>query len=248
MRPPIPLVAAAVSTLVRLGKVSWTFRLIPPAFPALGDGGQTVQTVVAEGLEAADGRLGHALYALWHEFLLPLSVLHAAQGAAVLVSRHRDGEILARVLHRLGYLAVRGSTTRGGVAGLRAMIQASREGRPVGFTPDGPRGPRRCCQPGIIHAAAATELPVVPVGAAATSGWRLRSWDRFLVPAPGATIIVSYGDPIVITEPQELGDVEAWALRIGRAMNQEVSRCEEVAQRSRWLGYNRSGRRAFGSP
>lgn len=247
MKTPIPLMAAAATTLVRLGRASWTFRLIPPASHASGDGGRTVQSAAAEGSEDADVRPGPGIYALWHEYLLPLSVVHAAKGGVVLVSRHRDGDILARVLHRLGYITVRGSTTRGGVAGLRAMIKAGREGRPVAFTPDGPRGPRRRCQPGIIHAAAATELPVVPLGAAASSGWRLRSWDRFLVPAPGATIIVSYGDPLFIPEPQALGDMEDWALRIGRAIDREVARCEEIIQGTRRLGPNGGVRRATGN-
>ncbi|MFQ5677987.1 MAG: lysophospholipid acyltransferase family protein [Gemmatimonadota bacterium] len=212
MRAPAGSVVVAGRIIARLGGITWKFR-----------------RAEGTGREAADGRLLPAVYALWHEHLLPLSVLHARQGAVVLVSRHRDGEVLARVLHRLGYTAVRGSTTRGGASGLRALIAAGRSGRPVGLTPDGPRGPRRRCQPGIVQAASAIGVPLVPVGAAATAGWRLRSWDRFLVPRPGATIFVSYGAPVSLPRPGALGDLEPWTRRIERAIDREIGRCEAYA-------------------
>jgi lysophospholipid acyltransferase (LPLAT)-like uncharacterized protein len=179
--------------------------------------------------EPPDSRLEHAVYALWHEHLLPLAVLHARQGTAVLISQHRDGEILARLMSRWGYLAARGSSTRGGEAGLRLMVRAARAGRPIAFTPDGPRGPARECKPGIVRAAAETGLPIVPVGVAATRARRLRSWDRFLVPLPWATIIVSYGSPLVVNDMRE-NDLGTWTTRVEDALNREVARCEMVAR------------------
>lgn len=137
-----------------------------------------------------------ALYALWHEHLLPLAYLHRGQGAVAMVSLHRDGEILARVLSRLGYDVVRGSTTRGGAAAYRALVRAGRAGRPLAVTPDGPRGPRRRADPGAVRAARAAGLPIVPVAAAAERGWRLQSWDRFLVPAPGTRVWVAHGEAL----------------------------------------------------
>lgn len=145
-----------------------------------------------------------AIYALWHEHLLPLVLMHRGQGAMALVSRHRDGEILARVLGGLGYRTARGSSTRGGKEGLRRMIRAGREGTPLAWTPDGPRGPARRCKGGIVAAARATGLPVIPVAAAAAPARRLPSWDRFLVPAPGARVFVSRGPPLRV-EPASPG-------------------------------------------
>lgn len=169
--------------------------------------------------------LRHAIYALWHEHLLPLSLLHRGQGAAALVSRHRDGEILARVLESMGYVAVRGSSSRGGTAGLREMVRLGREGRPLAFTPDGPRGPARRCQPGVVRAAVRSGLPIVPAAAEASRTWRLESWDRFMVPLPATTVYVAYGDPLLPGERE----IETWARKLGRRIDAVAARCARAA-------------------
>lgn len=163
-----------------------------------------------------------ALYALWHEHILPLAYLHRGQGAVAMVSRHRDGEILAGVLAMLGYEVVRGSSTRGGAAAYRALVRAGRAGHPLAVTPDGPRGPRRRADPGAIRAAAAAGLPVVPVAAAAERGWRLRSWDRFLVPAPGSRVWVAHGEAL---DPCAAGALA----RLGESLDALAARCGSAA-------------------
>lgn len=189
-----------------------------------------------------------AVYALWHEHLLPLAFAHRRSGTVALVSEHRDGEILVRVLRRLGLGAARGSSTRGGSRGLRDMVRAGREGRPVAFTPDGPRGPARSCKPGVVRAAAETGLPVVPLGAAASSGRRLDSWDRFLVPSPFSRIYLSRGEALRV--PRDVADawghgaghgdavgsgveapavVRRWTERVREALERERRRCEAAA-------------------
>ncbi|MFQ5889899.1 MAG: lysophospholipid acyltransferase family protein [Gemmatimonadota bacterium] len=176
-------------------------------------------------------RLRPAIYAMWHGQLLPLAVLQRGQGAAVLVSRHRDGEILARILARLGYTAVRGSSSRGGAQGLREMIDLGRAGRPLAFTPDGPRGPARGCKAGVVHAAIATGLPIVPAAAAPSRGWRANSWDRFLLPVPGATVYVSYGEPLRLPREADPGQVGWWQAEVADRLDREVDRCERAAGR-----------------
>lgn len=163
-----------------------------------------------------------ALYAIWHEHLLPLAYLHRGQGAVAMVSLHRDGEVLARVLSRLGYEIVRGSTTRGGAAAYRALVRAGRAGRSLAVTPDGPRGPRRRADPGAVRAARAAGLPIVPVAAAAEHGWRLRSWDRFLVPAPGTRVWVAHGEAL---DPGEPGAPQ----RLEGALEELSERCRAAA-------------------
>ena len=176
-----------------------------------------------------DGRLLPAVYALWHENLLPMAILHARQGAAVLTSRNRDGEIIARLLARWGFLPVRGSSTRGGSAGLREMIRAANDGRPIAFTPDGPTGPPRQCKPGVVKAAAASGLPIIPVGAWVTRARRLNSWDGFVVPGPLSTIVVSYGDPISVPEVPEAALGE-WTAKVEAAIELEMARCQARAR------------------
>lgn len=124
------------------------------------------------------------IYAFWHGCLLPLTYTHKHLGIDVLVSQNKDGELIARVLHGLGFHTIRGSTSRHGAGALKALVRASRAGRTVGITPDGPRGPRHEVQDGVVFLAAMTGTPIVPLAADAHPAWRLRSWDRFLVPRP----------------------------------------------------------------
>jgi lysophospholipid acyltransferase (LPLAT)-like uncharacterized protein len=229
-----------VSVAVGCGQVlggsmarTWRFRVRPSNQGGLPDSARTngPDDRQSSFSEVPDGSLANAVYALWHEHLLPLAALHAHQGAAVLVSQHRDGEILARIMTRWGYLPARGSSTRGGEEGLRLMVRAGLAGRPIAFTPDGPRGPARRCKPGVVRAAAETGLPIIPVGVAATHARRLGSWDRFLLPMPWSTIFLSYGPPLVVRGMSE-DDLSVWTARVEDRLNREVMRCEAQVGRA----------------
>jgi len=93
---------------------------------------------------------------------------------------------------------VRGSSSRGGGAALRALVRAIRDGVDVAIVPDGPRGPREQLQPGVATLAALTGAPVVPLAVGARPARRLRSWDRFLVPLPFARCVLAFGPPVRI--------------------------------------------------
>lgn len=144
------------------------------------------------------------VFLLWHEMLLPLLLHHRGQGVAIVVSEARDGRYLAALGQRLGYGIIFGSSTRGGVRALLRAVRALQEGAPVAFTPDGPRGPRREVKAGVVLAAQRGNAMVLPVAAGADRVWRLRSWDRFLVPKPFARVRISYGPPFAV-EPGESG-------------------------------------------
>jgi len=133
------------------------------------------------------------VYALWHHTLLPLLWWHRQRDITLLVSRHRDAAPLASAAMPLGYRLSRGSSTRGGAAGLRSVLRDLDEGRAVAITPDGPAGPARHVKPGVIRAARRAGVPILPVAACVDRAWRLRSWDRLLVPHPFARIRVCYG-------------------------------------------------------
>ena len=135
---------------------------------------------------------------LWHGTLLPLSYWHRDQGISVLVSEHRDGEIIARVLHAWGCRTVRGSTTRGGGRALLAMIAELGRGHVVAVTPDGPQGPAHVFQPGALVAANRAGVPVVAIAITVRRAWRLNSWDQFIIPKPFTRITVAYGDPVMV--------------------------------------------------
>jgi hypothetical protein len=140
------------------------------------------------------------IYSIWHETLLPTPFTHRGLGLVVMVSRHRDGEIITRVLERSGFAAARGSSTRGGSTALREMIAAAGEGRSLAITPDGPRGPRRRVQPGVIEIARRSGLPIVPGTIETRPAHRFRSWDRMALPWPGARALLLCGEPIAVDE------------------------------------------------
>jgi len=148
----------------------------------------------------------HFILAFWHRHLLLMRYAYRGPKMSVLVSRSRDGELIARVMERLGISTSRGSTSRGGAAGLRDLLRRARDGWDLAVTPDGPRGPLREVQPGIVLAAAASGLPVIPVAVAASRRRELGSWDRMLLPLPGSQVHVVYGAPIDVPRDARPGE------------------------------------------
>ena len=166
------------------------------------------------------------VFAIWHAQLLSLGFRHRDEGVVALVSEHADGEYLVRLIERIGFHTVRGSSTRGGIQGLKGLIRAAREGHDLTITVDGPRGPARVFKPGALLAAQTTGCPVVPVGMGCSSAWRFRSWDRFLVPKPFSTVRVAYGEPRWVARDAGRDALDALAAEIGREMNELTARCE----------------------
>jgi lysophospholipid acyltransferase (LPLAT)-like uncharacterized protein len=138
------------------------------------------------------------IFSLWHGQLLPLLFHHRDERVAVVISEHADGEIIARIAHQLGYQTVRGSTSRGAARALIGMERAIRDGYDLAITPDGPRGPAGTLAPGVMIVAQRTGAPILATAATTTAGWRLKSWDRFLIPKPFSRVRVAYGEPISI--------------------------------------------------
>ena len=105
---------------------------------------------------------GHCIVAFWHGRQLMMPVIYGGDRVSILVSRHRDGELIARTVRYFGFEAARGSTTRGGGMALRSLVRTARSGSDIGVTPDGPRGPREVVQKGVIELAKLTGLPILP--------------------------------------------------------------------------------------
>lgn len=103
------------------------------------------------------------IIAFWHarQFMMPLT--YRGTLAHILISQHHDGEIIARIVERFGFRAVRGSSTRGGVEALRELIRLGRSGVDLVVTPDGPNGPRQVAKMGVIQLARASRLPIIPL-------------------------------------------------------------------------------------
>ena len=160
------------------------------------------------------------IFVFWHGQLLPLVHYHRQEGIVVLVSEHADGEYITRVIERNGFGTVRGSSTRGGTKGLKGLVRAAREGKDLALTPDGPRGPRGEFKPGALLAAQMTGLPVIPLSVGASAGWRIRSWDGFLVPRPLSQITIEYLPPRFVPRDATREQLEKMAADIGRDLNE----------------------------
>jgi lysophospholipid acyltransferase (LPLAT)-like uncharacterized protein len=148
------------------------------------------------------------IFALWHGHLLPLLWHHRDEGVRVLISEHRDGEIVARAAESLGYGLIRGSTTRGADRALISLVRELQAGHEVAITPDGPKGPAEKFAPGALIAAQRSGSFILPVAASASRSWRLKSWDRFMIPKPFARVTVAYGPPakVLATNPRAAVD------------------------------------------
>lgn len=156
----------------------------------------SVEVVGEERVRALRAERRPALFAVWHDQLLAPLWHRRHEGITLLVSAHRDGQRLADAARRWGYDTVFGSSTRGGVHGLRALVRALRNGRDGAITPDGPVGPARIAKDGVLVAARRADAVIVPVATAAAPAWHASSWDRFQVPGPFARVRIVYGPPL----------------------------------------------------
>jgi lysophospholipid acyltransferase (LPLAT)-like uncharacterized protein len=166
------------------------------------------------------------VFALWHGQLLPPTWLHRHEDMVTLASRSTDGEYIARLLHHWGYHVVRGSSSRGGESALRELVRLIRAGRSVAITADGPRGPHEKLKLGVLQMAQLTGAVLVPVGTAADSAWRFRSWDRFLLPKPFARIRIAYGDALRIPRDTDAAGLAAHAELLEERIAEQVRLAE----------------------
>ena len=202
-------------------------RLSAGAISLLG-GTLSIRMIGAEYLERAREGGRKVLYAFWHEGLLVATYAFRRQGIQVLVSQHRDGELIARAIERMGYGTIRGSSTRGGTRALFRMAAAGAAGDDLGVTVDGPRGPRLQVKPGTLFIAGRSGLPIVPFAVASRKPWELSSWDRFMVPRPFSTAAIAFGEPLEVPGDTAIERLEPYRI----ALQQRLLEARETAGRS----------------
>jgi lysophospholipid acyltransferase (LPLAT)-like uncharacterized protein len=156
------------------------------------------------------------LFALWHGRMFLSIQAHRGEGIATMASQSKDGEWIARWLVSNGYVVVRGSTTRGGSQALRELVRLVRSGRNAALTVDGPKGPPRVVQPGVVQLARLTGAWILPITSSCSKPRFLASWDRYLVPYPFSKAVVAYGEPFPI--PADISEEIALA-RIASALD-----------------------------
>jgi len=136
------------------------------------------------------------IMAFWHGRILPATYYFRHRGIVVITSENFDGEWIARIIERFGFGTARGSSSRGGLKAMLKLVRDMEQGKPAGFTVDGPRGPARIAQPGAIWLARASGNPVLPFHIEASSHWTANSWDRTQIPKPFSTIALVIGEPL----------------------------------------------------
>lgn len=155
------------------------------------------------GIGSRDANIPPVIYILWHNrfFVVPPAwnkICYGHRKTVALTSASKDGAMVASAMAVFGLGAVRGSSSRRAVAALVGLKRALMEGLDVCLTPDGPRGPRYKIQPGFIKLAEATGAPIVPIHVRFSSAWRLKTWDRFVIPKPFSRVVVTFAEAITV--------------------------------------------------
>lgn len=212
----IAAISAAVDVLHRAFHATYRTRVLDASFSQRRAAGEDVRCI----------------YAAWHESLW-YTINHLGhQDVHALVSSHRDGEIIARVMRRRGFRLVRGSSTRGGA---RAMLEITRWAREstsdLAVAIDGPRGPAREIKEGVLFASSRTGLPIVPVGLWVSRAWRTKSWDAHQIGKPLCRATISYGPEIRVPEGATRSELlEIWGPILARGMEAAEARARAAVE------------------
>jgi hypothetical protein len=170
------------------------------------------------------------IFAFWHSFMLVPAYTARNLGIKIMISQHTDGEYITRVVERLGFTTIRGSTTRGGAKALLKMIKDSKEGTVLAITPDGPKGPRFIVQPGIIYLSQKTGFPIIPASLGLASYWELPSWDKFRIPKPFSKAALICGEPIHIPPKLNKSEVEEYRILLEKRLKEMNIEAEQLAK------------------
>jgi hypothetical protein len=167
------------------------------------------------------------IYPFWHRCVLPATWIFRRRNLAVMTSRSLDGEYIARVIQRFGYVPIRGSSSRGGQRALLEMQKFVNEGGGAAFTIDGPRGPRYVAKRGPIQLAKATGVAITPFYVAVERKWEFNSWDRLVLPMPFSRAVVQVAPRIYVPRDADEAMLEAKY----NEMQSALDRITDIAER-----------------
>jgi lysophospholipid acyltransferase (LPLAT)-like uncharacterized protein len=184
-------------------------------------------TVVREPDCLSDGwGAPNGIWCFWHRCVIPAGYRFRGRQVAVMISRSFDGEYIARILAKLGYRPVRGSSSRGAVGALMGMRRELEEGHPAVFTIDGPRGPRYVAKPGPVTLAKKTGQPISCFYIAVKRAWILNSWDQMIIPKPFSRACAYFSNPMTV--PADATEEQESALH--QQMQETLERCRMKAE------------------
>jgi lysophospholipid acyltransferase (LPLAT)-like uncharacterized protein len=171
------------------------------------------------------------IYSFWHRAVFAGAWFWRKTGIAVMVSRSFDGEYIARTIEKFGFVAVRGSSSRGGAPALLGMKTQLDQGLPVVFTIDGPRGPKYVAKPGPVLLSRASALPMAAFYVALSDAWVLNTWDALMIPKPFSKALVRFSAKIQVTAQADDAQMAAFHRQLQAALDRVTGFAEEhVAQ------------------
>jgi lysophospholipid acyltransferase (LPLAT)-like uncharacterized protein len=182
------------------------------------DGGEIMRDFTRRG----EGFIG----IFWHARLIMIPFVYPGKRMNVLIGTHRDGQIIADVMHCFGFRTVRGSSSKGGDKAVKEMVKLLASNNDLAITPDGPKGPAETLKPGVAQIARLTGKAVVPVAFGASRFRRFRSWDRFIIPYPFSKVVFVIGEPLRYIKGEE---IEQFRLRIENALKEATERADKLA-------------------
>ena len=171
------------------------------------------------------------IFVVWHERIFPMSWLWPrGRDLSVLQSTHPDGQLMSKIINHFGIHTIWGSSTRNAISGLRELKRALDQGRAVGITPDGPRGPARVAASGTVALAQLTGKPIVPAAWATDRYWRAGGWDRMVVPRFFSRGVFVIGEPIAPPAKRDRETIESHCAALADAINAVTEQAERLVR------------------
>ena len=167
---------------------------------------------------------------IWHQDSVFAVDFFRGRKIVVMVSRSRDGDLASRILHRLGYRTVRGSSSAGGREALTELNSYVRRGWGSAIIADGPRGPAKRAKPGCVLASRNTGVPIIPVACSVRPALRMPNWDRTVIPAPYSRIVAAFGEPFQVPLRAAPEDLERWRAEVDDRMAALELTCSRRAE------------------
>ncbi len=226
--PPEAAAPAPAALRFTLGQ-----RIILRIIIAIGYGfiriiGPTLRVCVSreEGAQPTVGQRPLVLN-FWHAGIIPATYLFRSLGIRVMSSNSYDGEYMGRIIHKFGFVAVKGSSSRNAVRALLGLRRALQEGWAVAFSLDGPRGPRYKVKPGPVALARSSGVPLSTFHIAVERAWMLNTWDRLIIPKPFSRVLMRFGRLIPVPADASDEDLERYQQELQDSLDRICRFAEE---------------------
>lgn len=200
---------------IQLTLVSW---IVPLILRLIGCTLRATMSYEEDAIQSLD-EVYPGIFPFWHRCVLPATWLYRHQHPAVMTSRSLDGEYIARVISRFGFLPVRGSSSRGGQRALLEMNELLAQGHAVAFTIDGPRGPRYVAKRGPVLLARISGVAITAFYVAVERAWVLKTWDALMIPKPFSRIYVRFARKIFVPPDADDAALERYHAEMQAALD-----------------------------